>query len=513
MLDELWHQVGERLADEMQRPWRLQASETGQVTFVGKGVALVSGLPGVKAQERIVFAGGAEGIAFNLDPDQVGVVLLRAAGLGAGMEARRTGQVVDVPVGTALLGRVVDGLGRPRDGGGAVDAGERWAVEREAPGILDRAPVERPLETGIKAVDALIPVGRGQRELILGDRQTGKTALALDTLINQAEKGLIAIYCAVGQRSSSVARVVETLRQHKAIDRAVVVVASGEDPPGMQFITPYAATSIGEYFMHSGHDVVIVYDDLTAHANAYRELSLLLRRPPGREAYPGDIFYIHSRLLERATQLQPALGGGSMTALPIVETEAENIAAYIPTNLVSITDGQLYLSPGLARKGVLPAIDVGRSVSRVGGKTQLPAFRLVAGELKLAYAQFEELEVFSRFGTRLDEQTRHSIERGRRIREVLKQGEQSPLTTCEQVVVLLALTRGLLDELPLDRIAAAQQLIRNMVAEQGSAFCQSVHAGESLTGDQIDSIVGLARAALAPLSHGEAPVSEASEHG
>ncbi len=513
MLDELWQQVGDQLTNEMQRPWSLQATETGRVTFVGKGVALVSGLPGVKAQERIVFAGGAEGIALNLDPDQVGVVLLRSAGLGAGAEARRTGQVVDVPVGTALLGRVVDGLGQPLDGRGAIEASERWAVERDAPGILDRAPVQRPLETGIKAVDALIPVGRGQRELIVGDRQTGKTTVALDTLINQAEKGLIVIYCAVGQRSSSVARVVETLRRHKAIDRAVVMVASGDDPPAMQFITPYAATSIGEYFMYSGHDVVIVYDDLTAHANTYRELSLLLRRPPGREAYPGDIFYIHSRLLERATQLQSALGGGSMTALPIVQTEAENIAAYIPTNLVSITDGQLYLSPGLARKGVLPAIDIGRSVSRVGGKTQLPAFRSVAGELKLAYAQFEELEVFSRFGTRLDEQTRHSIERGRRIREVLKQGEQSPLTTCEQVVVLLALTRGLLDELPLERIGAAQQLIRNMVAEQGRRFCESVHAGEPLADDQIDGIVALAQAALAPLHHSESPIPGATEHG
>ena len=505
MLDEHWKAVSAALDDELQRQHDLHAREAGRVTFVGRGVALVEGLPGIKAQEWVSFAGGAEGIAFNLDPDEVGVVLLRNTGLGAGTKARRTGRVMDVPVGMGLLGRVVDGLGRPLDGAGPVESTERWPLERPAPAILDRAPVQRPLETGIKAVDALIPVGRGQRELILGDRQTGKTTVAVDTLINQADKGLIGIYCAIGQRSSSVARVIETLRKHDALSQTVVVVASGEEPPGMQYITPYAATSIGEYFMALGHDVVIVYDDLSAHANTYRELSLLLRRPPGREAYPGDIFYIHSRLLERATQLKHDLGGGSLTALPIIQTETENLAAYIPTNLVSITDGQVYLSPRLAQKGVLPAIDVGRSVSRVGGKTQLPAFRRIASELRLAYAQFEELEAFARFGTRLDEDTRQRIERGRRIREVLKQGEEQPLTTTEQVIVLLAATRGLLDPVPLERIAEAEARIRAVVAEHGLSFGETIQAGEQLSTEQVTEIVTLLTEALRGGFHEEAP--------
>jgi F-type H+-transporting ATPase subunit alpha len=478
-----------------QAPLRVQ--ETGRVNSVGQGVAIVDGLPGVKAQELIGFAGGAVGIAFNLDADALGVVLLDTGrGLAAGAEARRSGRVVDIPVGKALLGRVIDALGRPLDEAGPLPALERWPVEREAPAILERAPVTRPLETGVKAIDALVPIGRGQRELILGDRQTGKTSVAVDTIVNQRDKGLICVYCAIGQRSTAVAKVVATLRAESAMEHTVVVVAAGENPPGLQFITPYAATSIADYFMAAGHDVLIVYDDLTRHANAYRELSLLLRRPPGREAYPGDIFYLHSRLLERATQLRADKGGGSLTALPIIETEAQNIAAYIPTNLVSITDGQVYLSPDLAHKGILPAVDVGKSVSRVGGKAQLPAFRSLTGELRLSYAQFEELETFARFGTRLDATTQHSIERGRRVREVLKQAEHAPLSSCEQVVVLLAVTRGVFDDIALEKMAAAEQRIRWAVADQLADICRAIAAGERLDSGMEAMIVQAARSAL-----------------
>ena len=334
----------------------------------------------------------------------------------------------DVIVGDGLLGRVIDPLGRPLDSNGSVATSERRPIERTAPHIMDRAPVTVPLQTGLKVIDALIPVGRGQRELILGDRQTGKTAIAIDTILNQRDQNVLCVYCAIGQRASAVAKAVATLRENGAMDHTVLVVTEGNDPPGLAFIAPYAATSIAEHFMEQGRDVLVVYDDLTHHARAYRELSLLLRRPPGREAFPGDIFYIHARLLERATHLRKELGGGSLTALPIIETEAQNISAYIPTNLISITDGQIYLSPSLFELGVLPAIDVGKSVSRVGGKAQRAAYRAVAGDLKLAYAQFEELETFARFGARLDETTRKIIEHGRRIRACLKQAECAPVS-------------------------------------------------------------------------------------
>ena len=348
---------------------RLTPREVGTVASISTGIAKVSGLPGVGFDEVLRFPGDVYGIAFNVDEDEIGVVLLGDYWrLQAGDEVERRGHVMDVPVGDELLGRIINPLGRPLDGNGPVTASARLPVERVAPSIMDRAPVTVPLQTGIKVIDALIPVGRGQRELIVGDRQTGKTAIALDTILNQRGKDVVCVYCAIGQRASGVAKLIAALREHDALEYTVVVITEGNDPPGLAYVAPYAATSIAEYFMEAGRDVLIVYDDLTHHARAYRELSLLLRRPPGREAFPGDIFYIHARLLERATHLSAELGGGSLTALPIIETEAQDISAYIPTNLISITDGQIYLSPSLFELGILPAVDVGKSVSRVGGK-------------------------------------------------------------------------------------------------------------------------------------------------
>jgi F-type H+-transporting ATPase subunit alpha len=362
---------------------------------------------------------------------------------------------------------------------------------------MDRAPVTVPLQTGIKVVDALIPIGRGQRELILGDRQTGKTAIALDTVINQKDKQVICIYCAVGKRGSSVAKVIADLRAHGAMDYSIVVVATEENPPGLQFVAPYAATTIGEYFMQQGNDVLVVFDDLTRHARAYRELSLLMRRPPGREAFPGDIFYLHSRLLERSTRLREELGGGSLTALPIIETEAQNMSAYIPTNLISITDGQIYLSPDLFQKGNLPAVDVGKSVSRVGGKTQLAAYRWVAGDLRLSYAQFEELEAFSRFGTRLDEQTRNTLERGRRVRQIFRQPQYDPLPVARQIAALVAVNAGLFDPIDPDLVPQAEKTIQHAVIGQLPDLCRRIEHNARLTTADSEAIAGVARTALA----------------
>ncbi len=353
-----------------------------------------------------------------------------------------------------------------------------------------------PLQTGIKVIDAMIPIGRGQRELILGDRQTGKTAIALDTIINQRNKGVVCVYCAIGQRSSSVAKLIADLRKYRAMEYTVVVVAAGEGPPGMQFVAPYSATTMAEYFMRKGRDVLIVYDDLTRHARAYREISLLLRRPPGREAYPGDIFYIHSRLLERATHLRKEFGGGSLTALPIIETEAQNVSAYIPTNLISITDGQIYLSPELFQKGFLPAIDVGKSVSRVGGKTQFPSYRSVTGTLRLSYSQFRELERFARFSARLDETTRKTLERGKRVREILKQPQYQPMPVSHQIAVLLAATEGIFDKIPLDGVSLAEQTICKEVTELPDV-CKRLEAGDKLNDEDRYELITMARMALA----------------
>jgi len=370
---------------------------------------------------------------------------------------------------------------------------------------MDRAPVTVPLQTGLKVIDALIPVGRGQRELILGDRQTGKTAIAIDAILNQRGRNVVCVYCAIGQRASAVAKVTAVLKARGAMDYTVVVVTEGNDPPGLAYIAPYAATSVAEFFMEQGRDVLIVYDDLTHHARAYRELSLLLRRPPGREAFPGDIFYIHSRLLERATHLRKERGGGSLTALPIIETEAQDISAYIPTNLISITDGQIYLSPSLFELGVLPAVDVGQSVSRVGGKAQRGAYRAVAGDLKLAYAQFEELEAFARFGARVDEATRKTIEHGRRIRACLKQPENAPVAVPAQVAVLLALTAGLFDLVPVDRMAAAEHAVREAAEDIPEDVRGRLDGADELSAEDRDAVVQVARKSLEPFQVRPAP--------
>ena len=472
--------------------------EVGAVTSVSTGIAKVSGLPGVGFEELIQFPGGVFGIAFNVHEDEIGVVLLgEYSQLQAGDRVERTSRVMDVAVGDGLLGRVIDPLGRPLDDKGPIPATKRLPIERPAPPIMDRSPVSVPLQTGLKVIDALIPIGRGQRELILGDRQTGKTAIALDTILNQRGQNVVCIYCSIGQRASAVAKVVPVLRDKGAMEYTVVLVAEGNDPPGLSYIAPYAATSIAEYFMESGRDVLIVYDDLTQHARAYRELSLLLRRPPGREAFPGDIFYIHSRLLERATHLSKELGGGSLTAMPIIETEAQDISAYIPTNLISITDGQIYLSPSLFELGVLPAVDVGKSVSRVGGKAQRPAYSGIAGDLKLAYAQFEELETFARFGARLDDATRRSIDHGRRIRACLKQPAFAPVSVPEQISLLLALTTNLFDPVPLDQMPSAEQTVREAAAGIPGEICKRFESDAPLSDSDRKLIVNLMTESLA----------------
>jgi F-type H+-transporting ATPase subunit alpha len=487
--------VLDRVLKESRPQVRIQ--EVGTVTFIGPGVLRAVGLHGVRSEEILRFPGDRLGIAFNLDETETGVILLdKSEGLGAGSEVRRTDRVLDTPVGEGLLGRVVDAKGRPLDDLGPLRTSQRRPIERPAPGIMDRAPVTVPLQTGLKVVDALIPIGRGQRELILGDRQTGKTAIAVDTIINQKDKDVICIYCGIGKRGSALARVIADLRERDAMDYCIVISATEEDPPGLQFTTPYAAMTMGEYFMEQGRDALVVLDDLTRHARAYRELSLLLRRPPGREAYPGDIFYIHSRLLERSTHLRDELGGGSLTALPIIETEAQNISAYIPTNLISITDGQIYVSPELFQKGILPAVDVGKSVSRVGGKTQLAAYRGVAGDLRLSYSQFEELEAFARFGTRLDEETRKTLERGRRVREILKQPQYQPLSVPEQIAVLVAVNGGVFDNLSLEGIDEFERKVRRAVIQEYPDLCERIERGEMLTQQDIDSLRRVAGSTL-----------------
>lgn len=473
---------------------RMKVDEYGIISFVGEGVSRIKGLPNVRSDELISFPGDRLGIAFNLDQEEVAVVMLdESTSIKAGGEVRRTGRVMDVPVGDDLLGRVVDAMGRPLDDGGPVRTAERRPIEREAPAIMDRAPVNIPLQTGILVVDAMVPIGRGQRELILGDRQIGKTSIALDAIINQKDKGVICVYCAIGQQRAAVARVIADLRRYDAMKNCIVVVAAGEDPPGLNYIAPYSATTMAEYFMEKGQDVLIIYDDLTRHARSYREISLLLRRPPGREAFPGDIFYTHSRLLERSTHLK---SGGSLTALPIIETQAQDISAYIPTNLISITDGQIYLSPDLFDQGVLPPVDVGKSVSRVGGESQLQAYREVTGDLRLYYSQFEELEAFARFGTKLDPETRKTLERGRHIREALKQPLHQPIPAPEQVAILMAATVGVLDDVPLDEIASAKEKIRKAFLGGQPVLYKKIQSGEKLSPEDRDALLGMARDAL-----------------
>lgn len=492
----VWEALEEAQA---QRPPAVRARSVGTVVHVGDGVARVTGLPKVKSGELLKLAGDVSALALDLDRGTINAVLLdRVDSLRAGALAEATGKVVQVPVGPGLVGRVVDAIGRPLDGGPPIVPAAHYPVEREATAIIERAPVSRPLQTGVKAVDALVPVGRGQRELILGDRQTGKTAIALDAVLNQRGSGVLCFYVVIGQRATAVAQLIATLRAHGAMEYTTVVAASGDEPAGMRYIAPYAATSMAEYFMERGRDVLIIYDDLTKHAESYRELSLVLRRPPAREAYPGDIFYAHARLLERSTQLSEERGGGSLTALPIAETQAEDISAYVPTNLISITDGQIYVSTELFQQGVRPAVDAGKSVSRVGGKSQIAAYRGVAAQLRLAYSQFEELEFFSRLGTRLDAVSEQIIRRGQRIREVLKQPPAAPVPVGEQVALLMVLNEGLLDDVPLAYIAEAEHIMRTMWRAELPKLLSGV-VDEPWDAKEKEALLNVARRALAAL--------------
>ena len=477
--------------------------EIGQVTEIGDGIAIVTGLARALVDELLDFGAGLMGVVFDLEVGRLGVVLLGAAGhVVPGSDVRRTGRVVAVPVGQALLGRVVDALGRPRDGRAAPVTDRTRPIEMEAPSILDRAPVVRPLATGLKAVDAAVPVGLGQRELIIGDRQTGKTSIAVDTILNQKNTDVICIYCAIGQRGDAVAKVIGAIRDGGMMDRAIIVAAGDEETPGLSFVAPYAAMSMAEDLASGGRDVVIIFDDLTHHAHSYRELSLLLRRPPGREAFPGDIFFVHARLLERAGQFADHAGGGSITALPVVETQAENLSAYIPTNLISITDGQIYLSPRLVRKNQFPAVDLGVSVSRVGGKAQARAFREVAGNLRVTLSQFEELEEFARFGTRLDEDTRARLARGAAVRAALRQPERDPMAADEQLAVLLSAMDGLLDDMDETQTAAAMDAIRKGVQARDIETADLIASNRGLSGADRARILDNARSAISEAGHG-----------
>ncbi len=498
---EYFEQFEQLVADT--RP-TLDIANLARVLDVTNGVAQITGFSSLGADELVTFADGTLGMASNIGAQRTGVIVLGATDrIFPGDRVTRTGRVAETPVGKALLGRVVDPLGRPLDRGMPPRTDEHLPVERPAPPIIHRAPVTTPLQTGIKAIDAAIPIGRGQRELILGDRQTGKTSIALGAILNQRDTGVISIYCAIGQRASGVARVIQELRAHGALERTIVVVAGGQEAPGLQFIAPYAATSMAEYFMQQGRDTLIVYDDLTRHARAYRELSLLLRRPPGREAYPGDIFHIHARLLERATQLRSDLGGGSLTALPIIETQARNISDYIPTNLISITDGQIYVSSRLFDKGQLPAVDIGASVSRVGGRTQLPAYRTVAGDLRLFYAQYEELETFARFGTQTDTATQTTLTRGRRVRAALRQNEFDLLDVPSQIAILLAATTGVLDHIPVDQVADAVRRAADAARTACAPILQSILDGDPLKPLERDRLVQAMTEALQTPPHGK----------
>ena len=427
---------------------KVSVEETGTVTYVGDGVARADGLDNAMAGELLEFSNGVYGMAQNLESNDVGIVILGDyTGIREGDTVKRTGRIMEVPVGDALLGRVVDSLGRPIDGLGEIKTDKTRPIERKAPGVMERKSVSVPLQTGIKVIDALVPIGRGQRELIIGDRKTGKTAIALDTIINQKNQDVICIYVAIGQKESTVRASVETLRKYGALDYTIVVSASASNPAPMLYIAPYAGAAMGEEFMFNGKDVLIVYDDLSKQADAYRELSLILRRPPGREAYPGDIFYTHSRLLERAARLSDDLGGGSMTALPIIQTQAGDVSAYIPTNVISITDGQIFLESSLFNAGIRPAINAGISVSRVGGAAQTKGIKQVAGNLRLDLAQFRELEAFAQFASDLDAATKKQLLRGQKLTEVLKQPQYKPLSVAQQITILFAANEGYLDEI------------------------------------------------------------------
>lgn len=472
-------------------------SEIGQVAEVADGIAIVEGLERALSDELLYFGSGVQGIVLDLEPGRLGVVLLGPSNqVTIGESVMRSHRVVGTRVGDALLGRVVDPLGNPIDGNAAIRAATR-PVEAEAPKILDRLAISRPLATGIKAIDAAVPVGLGQRELIIGDRQTGKTSVAVDTILNQKTTDVICIYCAIGQRGDAVAKVIGALRDGGMTARSIVMAAGDEDAAGLAYIAPYAAMTIAEHFAAEARDVLVVLDDLTHHARSYRELSLLLRRPPGREAFPGDIFYIHARLLERAGQFTDAAGGGSITVLPVVETQAENLAAYIPTNLISITDGQIYLSPRLVRKNQFPAVDLGVSVSRVGGKAQSKAFRSVAGNLRVTLSQFEELEDFARFGTRLDDATRARLTRGAAVRASLRQPERDPIPAVEQLGVLVAAMEGAFDGLSEAEVAQAMDSLRSAAARDLGDVAERIAGNAALGDDDRARMVALGRQAAA----------------
>src|SRR5687767_2506974 len=443
---------------------QVDVKETGSVIQVGDGIAKVYGLDGAMAGEMLEFPGGLYGIALNLEEDNVGAVLMGDdVGVKEGDPVKRTGRIAEIPVGEALIGRVVNAIGQPIDGKGPIKSQRSSRIEVVAPGVITRQSVREPLQTGIKAIDAMIPIGRGQRELIIGDRQTGKTAIAIDTIINQKGLNVFCIYVAVGQKRSTVARVVKTLEENHAMEYSMVVAATASDPAPMQFLAPFSGAAIGEYFRDNGKHALIVYDDLSKHAVAYRQLSLLLRRPPGREAYPGDVFYLHSRLLERAAKLSDKLGGGSMTALPIIETQAGDVSAYIPTNVISITDGQIYLASDLFYSGIRPAINVGLSVSRVGGAAQTVAMKKVAGKLRLELAQYRALAAFAQFGSDLDKATQQQLARGARLTELLKQGQYTPLPVEKQVLILYAATNGYVDNIPIEALGRYERELYSFV--------------------------------------------------
>jgi F-type H+/Na+-transporting ATPase subunit alpha len=431
----------------------VDVAEVGTIVSIGDGIARVHGVENTMAGEMLEFPHGVYGIALNLEEESVGAVLLgEFHEIREGDTVKRTGRIISVPVGDEMIGRVVNALGQPIDGKGPIVTKHFSEIERLAPGVVDRQPVKEPLQTGLKAIDAMVPIGRGQRELIIGDRQTGKTAVAVDAIINQKGQDVVCIYSAIGQKQSTIAQVVRTLEEAGAMEFTIVVAAAASDPAPLLYISPYSACAIGEYFRDNGRHALVIYDDLSKHAQAYREISLLLRRPPGREAYPGDVFYLHSRLLERAAKMRKELGGGSLTALPIIETQAGDLSAYIPTNVISITDGQIFLESDLFHQGVRPAINVGNSVSRVGGSAQVKAMRQVAGSLRLDLAQYRELAAFAQFGSDLDKQTLSQLNRGRRLVEILKQPQYQPLTVAKQVIIIYAATNGYLDEIPVEQV-------------------------------------------------------------
>ena len=471
----------------------IKQNETGTVLMVGDGIARASGLINCMAGELLEFEDGSFGMAQNLEENSVSIVLFGDdSGIGEGQTVKRTGKVVSVPVGEAMIGRVVNALGQPIDGAGPVVTSEYRAIESTAPGICERQGVNQPLQTGIKAIDSMVPIGRGQRELIIGDRQTGKTTLAADTIINQKGKDVICIYVAIGQKRSTVSSLVETLTRNGAMDYTIVVAATASEASPLQYIAPYSGCAMGEYFMYKGKDVLIIYDDLSKHAVAYRALSLLIRRPPGREAYPGDVFYLHSRLLERAARLDEAHGGGSLTALPIIETQAGDVSAYIPTNVISITDGQIFLETELFHSGVMPAVNPGISVSRVGGNAQIKAMKKVAGTLKLIYSQYRELQSFAQFGSDLDADTKARLEQGARIVEVLKQNQNAPVPVEKQVAILYAVTKGILSRVATEDVRTYEAGLYTWIDSdaQGAAAMQEIRSTGALSAETEEKLKG-----------------------